>query len=697
MKKILFLFLLTFCSIFSVFAAIVKWDGDAGDGLWATAANWVGDVAPIAGDDVILDNSIVIGSYTVDLPSGNINVSIASLVINPTGANTIILTLPAANTSPTAFTANGPGDAVILNNGAVFINRSTAASGTPVSVTGTNFFRINNGGKYIHRSQTGHTTNLVARLSTAAGTENGIFEFDIPGSSTISLTGRNYGTLILSSAAFGAPLTYSGNGASALNIRGDFIINTGVTFSIGLSADMVVHGNYSQAASSTFNLQNSTNNNVVRLQGDVSIGGTVTETNTGLPTLEFNGSSNQNVWITGTIINSVTIRMNNSNGITLNTPVILPYILNLQNGKIKTDGTNILTLMDNATVTGGSSSSFVEGPMKKIGDDNFIFPVGKGNIYAPIGFTSTGMAVTDAFQAEYFRLNPQTAYGVNYQSPPIHHISYVEYWRLDKVSGNVNTPAKIILTVTENSFAKDFATLYVASYNTADMQWKSNDPDLRTPGPATPPYVTGTITSPALSPFGVFTIATSESVIINPLPVNLLSFNATRIINNQSKIEWVFADHFSGRLKFEVERSVNGAAFKAIQSFETTSSSLLYSVYDAGVSPGEIKYRLKITNEEGTVSYSNIVLLRERMKSFEVSFYPNPVINNGTMSIYSSVTRKINMEVYDASGKMIKQWEEDLPAGRCRLRLQTGGLSAGIYFIRLRGGEVKEFIHFIKR
>ena len=131
-------------------AAQIRWDGQGGDGLWSTAANWVGDQVPVSTDDVLLDNSVLAGSYSVTLPSGNIAVSVNSLVMAPAGTAIITLINPATNTSPTAFTATGPGDAVVLNSRAVFRNSSGASSGTPVGVTTSNFFRINNGGSFDH-------------------------------------------------------------------------------------------------------------------------------------------------------------------------------------------------------------------------------------------------------------------------------------------------------------------------------------------------------------------------------------------------------------------------------------------------------------------------------------------------------------------------------------------------------------------
>src|SRR5919112_1737724 len=85
----------------------VRWDGEGGDGLWNTAVNWTGDIIPTAGDDVLLDHSIVAANYVVTLPSGMNAVTIKRLIIFPSTAQTIEVRLPATNTAVPGFTCSG--------------------------------------------------------------------------------------------------------------------------------------------------------------------------------------------------------------------------------------------------------------------------------------------------------------------------------------------------------------------------------------------------------------------------------------------------------------------------------------------------------------------------------------------------------------------------------------------------------------
>src|SRR5262245_35934503 len=50
--------------------AVVTWDGGGGNANWTTAANWVGDVAPQQGDDLVFPPSAAQGVNVNDFPAG---------------------------------------------------------------------------------------------------------------------------------------------------------------------------------------------------------------------------------------------------------------------------------------------------------------------------------------------------------------------------------------------------------------------------------------------------------------------------------------------------------------------------------------------------------------------------------------------------------------------------------------------------
>jgi hypothetical protein len=217
-----------------------KWDGGANSSAWEDPLNWNPDGVPGTQDEVILDHQWLRHNYLVRLPAGNSTVEILSLAIAPLDWQ-ITLILPASNTAFSALKLTSSGDAIVINNKGVLINASAAASGNPIQLNGK--LRINDGGKYIHQTVRGNA-ELIDKLNIDAGTENGIFEFDVPGTAgyTVSLTGNRFGTLVLSAKAAGGIKSYSGSGTSDLTIFGDLIIQAGASLTSTLTADILLGG-----------------------------------------------------------------------------------------------------------------------------------------------------------------------------------------------------------------------------------------------------------------------------------------------------------------------------------------------------------------------------------------------------------------------------------------------------------------------
>ena len=375
MKKFyLLLFLLVNLSLFST--AQNFWTGNAGDHLWSSPTNWSLGL-PQAAHNVVIDNSIEGGSFTVIMP--DILVTVASITITPDLGNTITVTLPITNTLQPGLILNGPGDVLLINDGGIFKNSSGAVAGTPINFVNANdSIVINNGGKYVHNNARAHAY-LVDRLSADPGTETGIFEFDIPtpGTAPISLSARKYGTLMLSAITAGTK-TYIGSGSSDLTVRGDLIINTAVIFSptlnsnINIAQDLVITGNF------TFNPQ--TNGATNR---SIFFNGTVNQNISGAGTFTL-GANFRNMEV---LANAKVFLQRN-----INLPVTAAFIINTD-GSLYT-GTNTLT------GTGG----FVQNDYGLLGigsPDGITLADPLGNVQT----TTRGYNVTGKF--EYNAATPQ--------------------------------------------------------------------------------------------------------------------------------------------------------------------------------------------------------------------------------------------------------------------------------------------------
>ncbi|MGB5061339.1 MAG: hypothetical protein WBO48_21740, partial [Candidatus Promineifilaceae bacterium] len=137
-------------------AEMCQWTG-AVNTDWNNAGNWSCAIVPGANDEVILDNSVVSGSYSIILPGSATTTTISKLTISPNSGNNITLNLPSTNTGIPGFSVGdniAATDDIILNDGAILSNSSGATSGNGIQVNSTSngTIRINNGGRYIHNT-----------------------------------------------------------------------------------------------------------------------------------------------------------------------------------------------------------------------------------------------------------------------------------------------------------------------------------------------------------------------------------------------------------------------------------------------------------------------------------------------------------------------------------------------------------------
>jgi hypothetical protein len=697
--KKFFSFFLVFLFLQNCFAVTKTWTGLAGDGMWSSPNNWSGNSIPLTTDDVLLDNSVIGGSYTVTFSATSVTVSVNSLTITPASGNTIQLTIPVSNTANPGLNVTGSGDALVLNNGAILMNSTGVASGG-VGLAIANTFRINNGAKYVHNNVRANAS-IVSQLSTVAGTENGVFEYDVPTTMgyTASISNRKYGTLIFNATAAGGTKVYTGTGSNPLTINGDLQINNGATINADLATangNIIINGNYIQNGG-TFNISSGAgDNSIVKIKGNITqTSGIITETNTGLPVIELDGTAQQTVSIQGTIANSVSFRINNSAGAILSSPLILPYKLELLNGNITTSSTNLLTLQTGATISVDSTianTSYIDGPLRKEGlssASNFLFPVGKnGKMYWLELKNATGN-----FNVELIKNSPRDL-STNYGSG-IDHVGTNYYWNVDAdISPSASANVELSFPDVSTSGVTDVATLRAAQLISG--VW-TDDGNISTTGSA---GASGSVVSATVNTFnsatGNFALSSNTST-QNPLAVTFISFVATKLNNNSASLNWQI-DLANDVSYFEIQSSDDTSDFKSLEKIHAKENERSYQFTDDHLSNGIIYYRIKLVAKIGEECFSKIVAVNNN-NSFHfdiISSIPVTSNNNLMMRITSPQKTSLQFNFLSTDGAFIKRDFVLVETGENIISLNIANFATGIYILQaidLRGNfQTKKFI-----
>ncbi|MBI3240433.1 MAG: T9SS type A sorting domain-containing protein, partial [Flavobacteriia bacterium] len=322
-------------------------------------------------------------------------------------------------------------------------------------------------------------------------------------------------------------------------------------------------------------------------------------------------------------------------------------VLVFTDGYLVTTATNILGLTNTASVSGASNNSFVSGPVFKIGNQSFVFPVGKNVVYAPLAISAPVLA-TEVFTTEYFQASPDPLYNVSSLEVGLDHVSQCEYWMLDRTIGSSDVTVDLSWD-TRSCGITNMADLRVARWDGTQWTNKGN-------GGTTGTFSAGTIVSFApVTGFGPFTLSSVSSG--NPLPVETIDF-AAQCEGNNVLLTWsTVSEHQNDFFTVESSRdAVNWTTISTVNGAGSSSVQINYSF--SGISaPGEnLYYRLKQTDFDGNSIYYNEIVYHESCggtySENEVLVYPNPAKNKVLILTNEEV---IAISVFDAAGKLIDE------------------------------------------
>ncbi len=649
-----------------------------GGGNWNDINTWACSCIPLStqnvqilnGDVVTLAQNETIDNMVIDA-GGTVNNSTFTLTVNGdytnngTHSGTGIIDLAGTDTSIDGTgTISTSGDLQISGgNKTILSTASLNKTSGDVDITAGNIVVTNNGSIII-------AGNLDALNGTDTWTNSATGSLNVSGSLLSSGA--------LDASAAGNTVTYGVAGAQTIKLPNasqyyNLILTTSGTKS--LAGNIIVRNDLTISSSAQLDLTAS--------NYDINVGGDWTNSSSnGDPfvqrsgTITFDGSSgNQTMTNTNdeTFFDLVINKASGELTMATNSDIIVTNSLTLTNGLISPTSSETVTINDNATAT-STTSSYVNGKVIKIGNDAFVFPIGKNSNRGQLGISAPGTGST--FEAEYF----DAAYSDRSVSG-LDHVSGIEYWVLDRTVGADAVSVTLYWDSGTRSDIKDISgtDLRVAHYTGT---WTDEG------GTVSGILSTGSVTSGTILSFSPFTFGSLLG--FNPLPVEMTSFTAN-LSGSEVNLHWTTATELNND-HFEIQRSGDGKNFSILGKVNgngTTSLSNAYSYVDKLPLSGISYYRLKQVDFDGAFEFSQTVILSNQTlnEGMDAVLFPNPAVHEEVKLQLTSEdeTTPIDVQIFDLSGQLIFNQRLELNQKGETFKI-TNSLPPGMYQVLIRQG-----------
>jgi len=417
------------------------------DGNWNIATNWaLSEGGPPTTSSPSISNNVHIKGYDITITD---NQSCANLYIDIANSNTIL--------SVNAGNLNINGDMEFLNSGNNLNgNINTLNSGLITINNNLNLDR--SGGINEFKIELFDNSELIinndVNILSAAGSTNNI-EIVLNNTSKFNVSND----LVIDNT--GGPKVYlSGNNSSVIDIERHIEFNCTssdeIEIELNTDASLYIAGNFDRGAS-YYGILDCNDNSTLFLDGQSFIQTLPKNTGGGSDSFSY-----QNITINNTKVTSPQIILDGD--------VSIYGTLTLTDGVVQSTSTNLLTIEDNATITSASSDSYINGQLRKIGNEAFTFDIGDNNFYKPLTISAPSV-ITDEFVAEYFNNNPHPTYDTTLHDASIEYINTCEYWTLDRTNGSSNINATLYWDV-NSCCISNLTNLKVAVWD--GSQWDDN-------------------------------------------------------------------------------------------------------------------------------------------------------------------------------------------------------------------------------
>lgn len=188
------------------------------------------------------------------------------------------------------------------------------------------------------------------------------------------------------------------------------------------------------------------------------------------------------------------------------------------------------------------------------------------------------------------------------------------------------------------------------------------------------------------------------------LPVELVSFTATKQPNKDVKLDWVTGTEINSSY-YEIElakgnAALNQEAFTPIGRVASLNSPNggRYSFTDKENNKSGIRYyRLKMTDQDGRFSYSAI---RPVVFDDEISWqvYPNPSKGIFYLVCQANAGENIDIRIHDINGRQVRRIKQQASGFVQKIEVNLSGTeyAQGVYLLEARAGEKQNAFRLVK-
>jgi hypothetical protein len=472
----------------------------------------------------------------------------------------------------------------------------------------------------------------------------------------MDLNGKTLGKMTIKDG--GSYIVYARDNFTLLH---NLTVNSGASLeSMGSSGDITINGKNFKNLGGTFDLNSST----ITFSGtsDVTCGAIISN---GAGTLGMNKNSNKTLTLTGDV---------ELNNLTLTNGLIIP-------------GTNTLTIRSTSP---GSPASHVNGPVtlnaSSYTSGSIEVPTGDGTVYRPVFLQPQSSGATTYKVIFYNSAHSSVNWNLSSTAPVgagVHHVAGGHWWDVHRVG---STKAKVgfnwNVAVNPSQAGDVTAVNEMLVTHWTGTEWENV---MGSNNVASGTASSGSVTSDYMDNFSPFGEASSGSG--NPLPVDLLSFNAT-------------CSHDIVDVDFTILSQINNDYFLVERSEDAVNWEVIGNIDGAGNTNTQMDYNFVDMHPLATQGYYRLTQVDFDAKSetfwpvttecstnntgLDISVYPNPILDHFTIEIDLEEYQgdDVYYTILDIRGSIVKEDQISLTRGFNKHEIQIEDLSTGAYMLR---------------